>query len=130
MDTEKEYAYPYVICSGHLQGVCVSTASTLSHVAYYLEDDLYTLKELKEKLNNQIKILEKADKDVNLLLKNHYARKSLTESDLQYAKQNGLSIADMVSFKQDMEKEVEFEIKARQQEDSAEAMQWANPEVD
>ena len=54
----------------------------------------------------------------------------LTESDLQYAKQHGLSIEDMVSFKQDMQQEVEFEIKARQQEDYAEAMQWANPEID
>lgn len=55
---------------------------------------------------------------------------NLTESDLQYAKQHGLSIEDMISFKEDMEQEIEFEINARKQEDYAEAMQWANPEID
>jgi hypothetical protein len=36
----------------------------------------------------------------------------------------------MISFKNDMEQEIEFEINARKQEDYAEAMQWANPEID
>jgi hypothetical protein len=72
MDTEKEYPYPYVVCSGHLQGVCMTAATMLDFIADYMEDDLYTVQELKVKIKHQVKMLEQAHKDVDLVLKNHY----------------------------------------------------------
>tara|TARA_R110000772_G_scaffold228074_2_gene338811 strand:- start:6045 stop:6227 length:183 start_codon:yes stop_codon:yes gene_type:complete len=54
----------------------------------------------------------------------------LTESEASYAKTHGLSLKDMISFKQDMEKEMAYEIMARKEEEFNERMEWANPEID
>ena len=57
-------------------------------------------------------------------------KEELTERDLAYSKMHGLTIADMVAFKEDMEKEMAYEIMARKEEEFNERMEWANPEFD
>ena len=54
----------------------------------------------------------------------------VTELDLAYAKLHSLTHNDMIAFKEDMEKEMAYEIKARKEEEFNERMEWANPEID
>jgi hypothetical protein len=75
MDTEKEYQFPQSTCAGHLQGVCITVSSQLEFIADWIEDDLYTQKELKDKILHQVKILKNAEKETNEILKKDYEKK-------------------------------------------------------